>query len=419
MDSKFSLEFNSISDSIDEAYMAIGMISENMFDFAIRKLENAALIHIVLGVHMPTHPNVFKKIKSLSDEKKLDAAVYVRNFFHPKLYLFKIRKEWIAYVGSGNFTNGGWSKNEELFTRITCQQTCTELYEKFLRWKLASQQIDQRFIDIYERNFNTYAELQKDTVKFTDDLTDKLQEKFNIDNVDFTEQFFSKKHHMAFRPGITHMDSPDVLEERKEVRKRLYLLDALISSKIPPGWKIYHHYDIDHIVSHIYASGHDDLNVRSLWVGYGRNKAALKQYHGNDSTPLNFMRMQVIVHYDSVGFWLMPGKLGAGQIDRSSFLEKMENEETQRYFFRHLKSLGKEYWIEVAGEKRPCESFTDHDELASFIKRDDFRNYYFIIGRDYQLGATALRSENIVLSCIADFTKYKPLYDLIKDSTFG
>ena len=110
----------------------------------------------------------------------------------------------------------------------------------------------------------------------------------------------------------------------------------MLVDRIPKNWHIEPHYQPDHIVSHVETKNHHDFNVRSLWVGYGRSGPALKKYDkypGLDNTPLYFMRTQVIVSYDKVGVWLMPGKNNAGQIDRENLLGKMNDEKYLQQLF--------------------------------------------------------------------------------------
>ena len=167
-------------------------------------------------------------------------------------------------MDSGKFTDGGWFQNEDLFIRITDQQACLQLKEKFDHWAAESRVIDDRFLNAYGQTFVKTGRLEGDKKKNIMDLLDQLNSTFNIDIIDFSGQFFQKEDVMAFRPKITNLDTPEVLEERKRVRNKLYSLNDLLSPKIPPAWRVAFHYDPHHVVSHEETKNHHDFRVRSL-----------------------------------------------------------------------------------------------------------------------------------------------------------
>jgi len=420
--SKLSIEFNRIAKNVSDCYIAVGMITDHMFDFAERQLINCHNLQIVCGIHMATTPDVMVKLMDQTKAGKIKAGVYTKRFFHAKLYLFKCNGKWTAYVGSGNFTNGGWTENEELFIKVTEQTAGTCLEERFHNWFEDCEPIDDNFITLYSQNFVANIHLEREKKKNISNLLDKLNSKFNLDNVDFEDQFFKKQEILAFEPGKTNLDTTEVLAERQLVRNKLFLLNSMLAHRIPKSWNIVPHYKPDHIVSHIETKNHHDFNVRSLWIGYGRSELQLKKYDkypGLNNTPLFFMRMQVIVSYEKVGVWLMPGKNNAGQIDRESFLGKMNDVAYCERFFNLLTGLGNSYWIEVADDLQSVAKFKKPQELKEYITNDNWRYYYFIIGKDYNLGDVELKEGNIVQTCLNSFTKYWPIYEMIRDKTFG
>lgn len=420
--SKLSIEFSKVAKRITKCYIAVGMITDHMLDFTIRQMETCTECYILCGVHMTTTPTVMSKLQILTKSNKLKSGVYTKQFFHSKLYLFRTENEWIAFVGSGNFTDGGWRGNEELFVKITNQESCAALLDKFNTWFRIAEPITDNFIDLYTQNYFSNTRLEKEKIKNTNALVDKLHAKFNIENVDFNDQFFKKDDVLAFQPGKTHLDTPDILAERKLMSNKLYLLNSMLVAKMPPAWELVPHYKNEHIVSNIETRHHHDDNVRSLWVGYGRGETQLKRYDkyaGSNNTPLFFMRMQVIASYDKVGVWLMPGKNNAGQIDRESFASKMNEAAYAQKFFELLTGLGSPYWIEVANDLQPVTVFTKREDLQEYVSKDNWRKDYFIIGRDYELGDDSLTTNNIVETCLVNFAKYKPIYEMIRDKTFG
>jgi hypothetical protein len=148
----------------------------------------------------------------------------------------------------------------------------------------------------------------------------------------------------------------------------------------------------------------------------------LKRYGEFETTPLTFMRMQVIVRYTDVGIWLMPGKAGAGRFDREYFLKKIQHDNDYLVqFYNLLSQLGDQYWIDIAGsgEQVKVNTFKTYYELKSFLLTDNWRYYYFTIGRNYPAGSPEIASNQIVSTVMENFTKFYPIYELIRDKSFG
>ena len=409
---KLNVEFLKIASSATETYIAVGMATDKMFSFAERNLNQSKVFKVVIGVHMPTPPDVMEKLWGLKSDGRLTVGIFTERFFHAKMYLFYLKDQWIAFVGSGNLTDGGWRGNEELFVKINDQDNCLALLEQFKTWETKSLPITQEFLTAYAKSFEINKGLENQKRKNIEDLVDKLNEKFNIDNIDFSAQFFKKSDHMAFERSKVSLDDPEVLIERTKVRNKLYRLNDLVSEMLPDHWDIHDHYIPEHIASHVETRNHDQALVRSLWVGYGRSEPALKLYGNFKTTPLYFMRMQFIIHYDSVGFWLMPGKAGAGEVDRNNFADKMKDATYRQLFFKLLTGLGEPYWIDISNDLKSVSFFSSADELWNYTKRDR-QQFYFTIGRDYSIGDPKLSVNNIVNTCLEEFTKYYPVYDMI------
>jgi hypothetical protein len=96
----------------------------------------------------------------------------------------------------------------------------------------------------------------------------------------------------------------------------------------------------------------------------------------------------------------------------------MQSDESYRgLFFTLLTSLDSNYWIEVAADERVVTSFQNESELLEYLMQDNWRAYYFIIGRNYSLGSVELTEGNIVKTITNDFAKYQPLYEMIREKT--
>jgi len=412
-----TVEFNEIANRVRSAKIAVGMITLEKFDFFLRKLPSTAEVSVICGVHMPTPPKVMKRLKTLTDDGEIEAKVYTARFFHPKLYLFELQSGWVAFVGSGNFTNGGWVSNKELFVKITDSPVIDQLKMEFDQWHGVAKPITDRFLALYTESFLDNAANYTHQRATTERLIDAIHENFNIDNINFSNQFFSRQDHEAFAPGKTHLDTPEILREREATRRNIYHLNDLLKPLFPRQWDLHEHYEEQYIVASPYTERHHDLNVKGLWVGYGRGRDALKKY-GSDSTPLNFMRMQVIVKYDRIGVWLMPGKSGGGWVDREQLANQLEDEVFRRRFCSEVKNLGDDYFLDVGGRLQKLSELPDAQAVYHELLKDNWRYYYLTIGKDYPLGTTETSRTQLVETVIRDFGRMFPLYEMIRDKTF-
>ena len=114
---------NLLSDAI-EVNIAVALCS----NYAINALQNVqknCKLRIVTGVDLPTP---LEALRTLKNRYKKKARIYTESFFHPKVYIFRLKnKELVAYIGSGNFTEGGLLNNIEVFYKIEDQDECNNI----------------------------------------------------------------------------------------------------------------------------------------------------------------------------------------------------------------------------------------------------------------------------------------------------
>jgi hypothetical protein len=408
---------NGVLKKSTEIRIAVAMASDWAYERLKNNLNPNAKVRIILGLDLPTSTDLLKKILN---ENIWDCRINTSLFFHPKFYSFKMEDGIsIAYIGSGNFTKGGWGSNDELFVKVNTESQNLELINWFEEKWIESKNITLDIIQRYEAILPKIEENEKANASEIVKLKDFLNENLNYDNIDFTDMFFSKEHHQTFLPIKRHKEDALVESERIDVRNRLYELDSLLTPALPLSWNISHHFKPDNIVATIDLQFHVAREIGALWVAYGRDRNALKAYSEN-ATPLDFMRLQVIIHDYDIGIWLMPGKDNGSQIDREYFLTNMREDLSYREsFYNLLTNLGDQYWIKIADDTRLVTSFQNSMQLFNYCLRDNWRVYYFIIGRDYPIGSPELTTSQIINTIIRDFGKYIPLYNLIKDKTFG
>lgn len=114
---------NLLSESI-EVNIAVALCN----NYAINALQNvpkSCNLRIVTGVDLPTPLEVLRTLKSRYKKK---ARIYTESFFHPKVYIFRLKnKDLVAYIGSGNFTEGGLYNNIEVFYKVEDQDECNNI----------------------------------------------------------------------------------------------------------------------------------------------------------------------------------------------------------------------------------------------------------------------------------------------------
>lgn len=400
----------------EHCYIATASISEPGFEMLMSKLSKKCKVDIVTGLDLPTDPKVLRKI--LTDYKdRVTLKVYTRNFFHPKVYAFDLpyRKQ-IAFIGSGNFTMGGFQKNEELSYQINTEKEVEEVKSWFNNYFEESIDLTEQIIQEYELLYPLAKERENVTRQEKKQFIDLVSGTFNWDNVNFDVQYFKRSDYQTFDNSKANLDTPEIRSERISVRAKFLDLHDILESKLG-RLGLNAHYDTEHIVSSIELINHHDNRIKAMWLAYGRAKNEIKRYN-REARHMDFIRLQIIIHQQDVGIWLMPGKQGGSKEDREFFRSEMRNPKYRKDFFKILTNLGTAYWVEVAGERRDVNSFADVNELWEFTRSDDWRNYYFTIGRNYFPGAIEISNEEIAETILNEFKRLLPLYRLMKDKTF-
>ena len=411
---KLTSEFNLTLKDCDELWVAVALISDFGFDFIQEHLNKNATQHYLVGIGLPTSPKVLSQLKQLETDKCKSKIHHEQDkFFHPKVYIIKTGSKLTAYVGSGNCTQGGLDKNLELTIKIEDQTFCNNLLTWFNSLFKFGKPITDDFLKTYSELFDRRVERVKQDRKelkfvFPDDSTS-----FNLDNIDFTNQFFKAHHYKAFEgtKPLSHSDSAN--QERMEVRKQLFKLhDKLLPKIKAKRWDLHEHYETEHIVSSAVHSSYTSDELGGIWLHYGRNKTEIKKY-GEDETPLDYMRLQVIVHKDNVGIWNRVGKDNGSRIDRDNLHSKLSDTNYRHKFYSALKSLPDSFFIVLNGQTKLIKDFSTEQELIDFVLTDN-RRFYFIIGTEFLPGAIELSEANIVDTVIDNFEKLYPTYEIIK-----
>ncbi|WP_163380155.1 phospholipase D family protein [Cyclobacterium sp. SYSU L10401] len=402
----------------DEVFLASASVSFPALELLLRNVNPKAKLNFLIGIHLPSQLSAFEKLIDGHEEGNWSFRLYADNFFHPKLYLLKGKGFVRGFIGSGNFTQGGWFRNEELFHSFDDEDSFIEYKNWFDQMFAKGYLVSKERLPIFQSLFERKAMEKQRDKKEIKLLQDILKGKFNIESINFEGQYFSKEHHLTFSPENSSKENDPIVNElRKSVRKRLFNLNDRLWPEIQSKpWKLDKHYLENDIVASTELSFHNSNELNSLWIHYGRSKSEIKKY--GDKTPLFFARLQVIIHFDDVGVWLRFGKSGDSIEDRAYFQSQMNNKGYKEKFFQLIRQLGNDYWIRIGEEEKFLNEFKDSEALHDFVKRDNWKSDYFIIGNKISPEDKRLKDDYIVDTVLDDFEKLYPLYVLMKDKSF-
>lgn len=413
---KLSSELKTLLKNCDEIWVAVAMVSDGGFDFIQSNINVDAKQNYLIGVGLPTSPKVLEKLKELTQSAKFSAKIYhkTKELFHPKVYIIRHNEKLISLVGSGNCTLGGFENNIEVSVKTDDQIFCNGQLKWFGALFKHSKPITEDFLNSYRLLFEKRKERMTKDKKEIEMIFSQSNSNINLDEVNFQHQFFKKEHFNAFTHPKPWNYTDEINDERKSVRNKLYKLNDLVLPKIQEQkWDLHEHYSFDDIISSAVHGHYTSDELSGIWLHYGRNKNAIKAY-GNDQTPLDYMRLQVIIHNDNIGIWNRVGKDNGSRIDRDNLKQKLKtNGNYRNSLFELFKRLPKEYFILLNDNKQYINEFKSEEQLTKFLLQDDLRKY-FIIGIEYTPDNPNLSENSIAETIINDFKLLYPTYVMIK-----
>lgn len=413
---KLSNEFKRLLKDCDEIWIAVAMISDKGFDFIQTHINKKAKQNYLVGIGLPTAPTVLEKLKVLNDKGQFSSKIYHKDdeLFHPKVYIIRHNERLTSFIGSGNCTYGGFEKNVEVNVKTDDRIFVENQMKWFNSLYKHGFSITDDFLTSYKEIFQSRKDRIKKDKEETNLIFSKDDSQVKLDSIDFSQQFFKKKHYEAFIFPKPRDHSDRANNERNKVRTLLYKLNDLLLPEIEQSkMDLYPHYSFDDIVSSAVHSPYTADELNGIWLHYGRDKKEIKAY-GDDHTPLDYMRMQVIIHNNNIGIWNRVGKDKGSKIDRDNLKKNLKNSSSFRQkFFDSINSLPEGFYIELNNTIRNVSEFKTEEELSSFLLKDDYKNY-FIIGVEYSPDNKLISEDNIVDTVIADFERLYPTYKLIK-----
>ena len=412
-------EFKSLIRKADEICIAVAMISDYGLDLFDDR-DEACLFEVLVGFDLPTQPSALQK---LIDNGVVSKIYDVKNqFFHPKLYLFRINEDWTAFLGSGNCTKGGLSSNIELSFKIEDPDAVQELLDWYQTYFNLGSTLTQKWLNeykvFYAERSDKEEELKSITKKFKK-ATGVTKGSVKLNEYDFTGQFFNFKHYDAFTPPKPIEDKPGPIAERLKVRDKLEELHNRIYPLIlKKGWDVYPHHQSQHLTSSFRHGERASNNLGAIWLHYGRSEEELEEYknvYGENMTSLYHMRLEVLILNEYLWVELRVGKNDGSYPDRHYIREQLKtNPEFTKTYYDLIQRLNKEFTITIADKERSVDDFQDLKDLKKFTLLDNPKIYYFRIGRLYKPDDKAISDENIATTILSDFEKLYPLYQLFK-----
>src|ERR1035437_1707667 len=117
---KFKTKFVDAMASFNQYYWAVAWAGKN-FDVSELLFKNQnKMKKIAVGLHFyQTHPYFIKRAIQLNEVKFIKQP---EGTFHTKTYLFlNDEKNWVAFIGSANFTKSAFTENTETMIMITSE----------------------------------------------------------------------------------------------------------------------------------------------------------------------------------------------------------------------------------------------------------------------------------------------------------
>ncbi|WP_026729629.1 phospholipase D-like domain-containing protein [Flavobacterium denitrificans] len=425
--SNLKSSFEQLLASTEEIWFSIALVKESTYNYIQETINKNCKQNYLVGIDLPTHPNVLRQMQNKVDKKLFQSAIYKTEYnFHPKVYLFKENDNYIAFIGSSNLTDGGLEDNVELNYKITNQENCLAILDWFNILYKESFPLTEENILAYEEQFYSVAEIEKELKKKRKNI--KLKKTVYatnlLDNIDFSDRFFKKEHHLAFRRELWYNDTKEAISERELAKIKCQELHE----------SIFHHfndYEIqelqphpmsDHLISMIRQKNPSKpRSINAMWLSYGKNEDEIKNYQeivGSDQkskqTFIHHARLQLKIDFKNIGIYLLFAKENEGGIfDRDFFKTNMRNKTYRDKFYQIINSLSNDFFIAVGGNTEYCNNFNSSEDLHEFCKKDDIQKY-FIIGKDYQITDSEMSENNLPIETLKIFKLLFPLYEMMR-----
>ncbi|MCK0160498.1 phospholipase D family protein [Allomuricauda sp. F6463D] len=421
------MEIEPLLKNADESWFAVALIKDKTFEYIQNTINESCIQHYIVGIDLPTPPSVLHSMQAKQEKKSFECAIYKSDFnFHPKVYLIKSNDEYVAFVGSANLTDGGFENNVELNYKISNQADCLHILNWFNSLFKDGYPLTDENIDEYESQLESIKETEKELKRKRKSIVlKKTHSTVNpLDAIDFSDRFFKKEHHWAFRRELWYSDSEEAVDERELARSKCIELHEIVFPRFKDyGIQILEPNPMsDHLISMIrLIDPSKPRAINAMWLSYGKNVNEIKEYQklvGPDQkakqTFIHHARLQIRIDVRNIGIWLLFAKENEGGLfDREFFKGQMRDRTFRDKFYQMIKSLPNEYFISVGGVNEFCNKFTSPEVLHNFTKKDN-NQMYFIIGRDYEIQNDEMSETNMPSEMLTVFKLLFPFYEMMR-----
>lgn len=152
----------------EEVWIAVALMNEAGLDEIQSNSPATARVTYVLGIHLPTHPKVLKRLfhqELINESVKL--FLYRKTVYHPKIYLIKKKGEFTCFIGSGNATNGGFISNVEMGVKLETNDG-GEVLDIINTYIKGSIKVTTGFLEKYSKVFEERKKAEKANKRLTE-----------------------------------------------------------------------------------------------------------------------------------------------------------------------------------------------------------------------------------------------------------
>jgi HKD family nuclease len=403
---------NKILQQAEYCYISTSAISEPAFDMIMSKLSPKCPVDIVTGLDIPTDPKVLCKIYT-KYTGRVTLRIHTKNFFHANTFIFDLPfRKRMAFISSGSFTLGGLKDNEELSYKIETDRDVEDIKSWFRTYFEYAQDLNEKIIDEYEIIYHAAKQREIASKEDKKQFSDLVLGSFNWDRINFTNQFFKQEDYLTFENAKAGLNTPLLHTQRVLVQNKLIEIHEALKSDLAK-LKLFSDNESKPIISSLNPIDYYEHKVKSICLAYGRSENELKRYQCG---ALDLSTIQLRISLLEVGIYLMMGRSNSANEDRAYFQKEMKKIEYRKSIHDLLKLLGNTYWIEIAGERRQADSFESEESLWYFTSSDN-PAYAFIIGKNYNPGASEISSDEICNTIKNEFNKLVPLYRVMRDNS--
>lgn len=393
-----------------KVYVAVALMKEYGYNHISETIPANCECHFVLGVDLPTSPNVLEELFQKESETHKTRIFGNSENYHPKVYLIeKANGELVAFVGSANATKGGWTHNVELNIRINDPIETKKIKSWFWEQFDRSNALTERFINDY-RNVYSRNRSYRSIIRSNNAVIESLETTSTANEQVLTSQFFSESDFMAFDQQFHEDRSIKARERRGEVRTKLIRLHDLMYERFPEFgmMNIYPARRKNDYTSQHFHSPRSAAQKSAIWFNYGKNIPRFT----------NHFRLQIIlINRDvrKIGYWLY-GSPNTCYEDRQRLRVRLENDTVfLNRLYSAINNLGASYELCLGSKTLQVADLIQKEGLKAFLLKDSIE-VDFIIGRDYDPNDPRLSKENIVENTLNEFSRLYLVYSLLTDA---